>query len=209
MGSVLVSGAVRRAVASASRPRAQQEQMPDDHLAPREGGGRRRHPILLPPAPPRPYCGPTKHCALLTRASHASIMRRGPAACGINKGAAGALLAAEGAGAFCRTWTGLLCASPLPSEKLRACAALCDAASATHGKEPSAEDLLSLVSLALAACIDAGAAPQLACHLRIAESGLARSAAKNKEGYCLTTVQAALHYVTSQAPPVVGRAISA
>ena len=65
------------------------------------------------------------------------------------------------------------------------------------------------MSFVLASAVAAGAALQLTVHMRIAESRLDESAARNKAGYCVNTIRIAMRFVSSQAPPEVGRAVSA
>lgn len=63
--------------------------------------------------------------------------------------------------------------------------------------QPSAEELLPEVTIALAVAIDSGLAPQLRSHLSIVGSRiLARQ--KSKEGYCLTTLLAAARNVANE-----------
>ncbi|KAL1524382.1 hypothetical protein AB1Y20_019277 [Prymnesium parvum] len=126
------------------------------------------------------------------------LLRRGFAACGITQARADVLVSPGGKGASCRRWVGLLCTSPLPSEKLEMCAKLCDTITSVHGDELSAEELISLVSYTLAVAIDCGIAPKLTANLKMAQSRLPTTSAKSKLGYCFITIQAALQVVTNQ-----------
>ena len=92
-----------------------------------------------------------------------------------------------------RLW-GVLCSRSLPSEKLNAAVALCDAVVDQLGN-PTAEELLPSISDSAARAVVSGHAPQLLASLCVAQIALRPGDSCSKAGYCFTTVRAAVQSV--------------